>query len=319
MSETTEALSGASAMGGICSRPKINAAAPAPVEATEATEAPVWDQAALTKVLKALETSLNEASMSKLAPKKPWPPTPDPAFADAVKEWGFDIWAIPYAELPALAYHSLVMHPAISDPSSEIDLAKMWRYTCEIATRYHMRPFHNFRHAVDVLLGVSCLVRLIQRDHAGDLDNPMMLSALLISAMVHDADHPGVMNGYLKGADHAIAQRLGDDKTAILEHHHAAIALALLERPELDFLHKFSAEKRAEFMRLVKDNVLNTDVTTTMTRAKEFNKGGRRVSESVEQFKEARMSGAPPPSTTEVCRRDTRPACSSLGIWTLFD
>ena len=64
-------------------------------------------------------------------------------------EWDFDIFTISYDELPALVFHVLLSHPAVSDSASGLNLPKLWRYVGEIAAKYHRRPFHNFRHAVD--------------------------------------------------------------------------------------------------------------------------------------------------------------------------
>lgn len=165
----------------------------------------------------------------------------------------------------------------------------MWRYVSEIAIHYHLRPFHNFRHAVDVVLATSHLMRLVQRDHPSSFTDPLRMAALLISALVHDTDHPGVMNTYMVATKHPLATRLGETPKAVLEQHHAEVALALLDRPELDFLSDLPAERRQTFVDLIKENVLNTDVTTTMGAAKQFSE--RRPSITVVQFeKDARNS-----------------------------
>ena len=204
-----------------------------------------------------------------------------------MNEWDFDVFSVPYTDLLALAYHALIMHPAISAESSKFDLKKLWRYICEIASRYHLRPFHNFRHATDVLLGTAHIMRLVERDHAGTFKDSLMVAALLVSALVHDTDHPGVMNGYLVATQHPSATKL-EKPNAVLENHHADVAIALLQRPECDFVAGLTQEERTRFVALIRENVLNTDVTTTMPRAKEFEAGTkvRRLSVSVASFEE---------------------------------
>ena len=61
---------------------------------------------------------------------------------------------------------------------------------CAIAARYHLRPFHNFRHAVDVVLASSHLVRKIQQDHAEPFTDQLVIAALLISALVSRSQLP---------------------------------------------------------------------------------------------------------------------------------
>ena len=110
----------------------------------------------------------------------------------------------------------------------------------------------------------------------------MIVSALLVSALVHDTDHPGVMNTYLVATKHPAAVLRGETPTAVLEHHHAKIALTLLDRPELNFLEALAPEQRQRFKDLVHENVINTDVTTTMGAASSLQK--RRPSISVDDF-----------------------------------
>ena len=56
----------------------------------------------------------------------------------------------------------------------------------------------------------------------------------------------------------------------MLENHHAATAVALLQRPELDFLCLMSSQEKVEFIKVIQNTVLATDVTTTMPMIKEF-------------------------------------------------
>jgi hypothetical protein len=92
---------------------------------------------------------LTQSARLTRSPADPPRPLSDAVFKRLITEWNFDIFTIPYTELPAIVFHVLLSHPAISDAASGLDLAKLWRYVGEIAARYHLRPFHNFRHAVD--------------------------------------------------------------------------------------------------------------------------------------------------------------------------
>ena len=61
--------------------------------------------------------------------------------------------------------------------------------------------------------------------------------------MVHDTDHPGVMNPFLIATRHPLAVLYNE--RSVLENHHCATAIALLGRPELDFLSPLPPDKRA--------------------------------------------------------------------------
>ena len=227
-----------------------------------------------------LESSLSGLSSADLGPRSEPPPALDGPTTAEIGEWSFDqIHSVPYDALPSLGYAFLMAHDEIS--SSKIDKTKLWHFICEVAARYHARPFHNFRHAVDVLLAASALLKMVRKNHASLGDDPTLVGALLVGAIVHDVDHPGLMNGYLKATGHGLAaegyaptahdEKYGSgfrddfvDASAIgiLERHHAAMAVTLLDRPELDFLS--SHPERSKFVSYMREFVLATDVSTTM-------------------------------------------------------
>lgn len=57
--------------------------------------------------------------------------------------------------------------------------------------------------------------------------------ALLLSAIGHDLNHPGVSNFYLVNSRHNLAIRYND--ISVLENYHAATLIQLLETDGLDF------------------------------------------------------------------------------------
>ena len=185
----------------------------------------------------------------------PLPPALDPTTSILVVEWGYDLWDVEYENLPTLAYQAIMMHAEVQ--SSAIDKTKLWRYVHEISRRYHDRPFHNLRHAVDVLLATSTLMRMIQRTHFKPFSDPLVVASLLISAFVHDVDHPGCMNSYLIATAHPLA--ILYNGRSVLENHHAATATALLLRPELNFIAALSPPDRETFVSRIQKNVRARD------------------------------------------------------------
>jgi len=129
---------------------------------------------------------------------------------------------------------------------------------------------------------------------------------------VHDTDHPGVMNTYLIATKHPISLLQGTDAPkAVLENHHAAMALALLERPELDFLCNLEPEERKRFKEFIHENVINTDVTTTMGAAKQFggqSSNARRPSTTVVDFERAVRQS----KSTEKAEESTGPSVAQV-------
>eukprot|EP00325_Prymnesiales_sp_UTEX-LB-985_P014541 CAMPEP_0174756576 /NCGR_PEP_ID=MMETSP1094-20130205/106824_1 /TAXON_ID=156173 /ORGANISM="Chrysochromulina brevifilum, Strain UTEX LB 985" /LENGTH=443 /DNA_ID=CAMNT_0015962481 /DNA_START=48 /DNA_END=1379 /DNA_ORIENTATION=+ len=262
-----------------------------------------WSVEKMTDGLKGLETQLHEAETCDLLEFTPLPPPPDDDMLDIMAgDWEFDIFTIPYNELPAFAYNTLISHPSISNKALKINRVKLWHYVCEVARHYHERPFHNFRHAVDVLLATITLIRIISQKDPYPFEDEVMVSCLLISALVHDTGHPGVMNGFLSNIEHPIKKDLKEGTVAILENHHADMALALIKRAELNFLSDMKPLDRKVFLQTLKENVLYTDVSTTMKAAKAWQDAGgcpnaekkaedRRPSLSVQDFNRQSSNG----------------------------
>lgn len=254
-----------------------------------------WTVETMTEGMKAMEIALDQAEFCDLLPFTPLPPPPsDEMLAVMAGDWDFDIFTVPYEELPAFAYNTIISHPSVAKKELKFNRVKLWHYVCEVEHHYHKRPFHNFRHAVDVLLATVSLIRIIGEKDPYPFEDEVMVACLLISALVHDTGHPGVMNGFLANINHPIAQRLPQPPVAILENHHAAMALALIKRPELNFLDEMKPLDRKVFLQTMKENVLYTDVSTTMKAAKAWQEAqdeqskkkaeDRRPSLSVQDF-----------------------------------
>ena len=256
-------------MGGSCGKTPQTAPAPAPTR-TSSTTAPAapapWSAEALKEAVDAMPAVLKGLG-NNLKPSRPMPQAPSAARATAMFDWEFDVFSVPYSELPELAYAALTAHPELSATISKIDHGKLWRYLCELASFYHARPFHSFRHGVDVLLATSTLLRLVLRDKPDAIGDPIVVGALLVAALAHDVNHPGCMNGYLIATKHPLAEA---SSTAVLERHHAEVALTLLDTPKLDFLADLPEADRARFVSTVREAVMATDVTTSVPKAKEF-------------------------------------------------
>jgi hypothetical protein len=106
-------------------------------------------------------------------------------------------------------------------------------------------PYHNFRHAVDVLQATfNFLVHIgalppypsstripatpIEKSPLAALLKPFEALTLLISAIGHDVGHPGVNNGFLVVLNAPLAQLYND--RSVLESFHCAAFSQILRR-----------------------------------------------------------------------------------------
>merc|ERR1719329_441842 len=135
-----------------------------------------------------------------------------------------------------------MQHPAVTRVLPQLSVYRLWRFVEVVASRYRPNPFHSFRHAVDVTQGISCLLRWLQEAQPTMLSDLQVVAALL-AAMVHDTDHPGVMNNFLVATRHPLAVLY--NQQSVLENHHISTAMALTSRPELDWISPLPAADQA--------------------------------------------------------------------------
>lgn len=81
--------------------------------------------------------------------------------------------------------------------------------------------------------------------------------SLMVAALGHDIDHPGVNNAFLRNTHHELALRYND--RSVLENHHAAVLFSLLHGDSADLLPANWPEYK-QFRALVLDLILSTDM-----------------------------------------------------------
>lgn len=128
-----------------------------------------------------------------------------------------------YVVRDIFAAHNLLVEFAISDTA-------FMSWIATVRANYHeQNPFHNFRHAVNVLQTLHVFLTTYEaKQHFSGLE----IFAMLFAAINHDLQHLGVNNLFLQQTLHPLAVRYCDH--AVLEQHHCAAAFAVLELPGHD-------------------------------------------------------------------------------------
>ena len=124
-----------------------------------------------------------------------------------------------------------------------------------IRDNYKENHYHNFSHALHVFKSASILWDNLCDSVCFDF-NPIEHLALLISALVHDVEHPGGFNSLLFGKD--IAMVYNDQ--SILENNSLTFVFTLLEKDEYNFLANMSDKEKRQFRTMVIELVLGTDI-----------------------------------------------------------
>lgn len=128
-------------------------------------------------------------------------------------------------------------------------------------------PYHNRQHISDVL-------QVLHGDtlpggglHELCSEDPIYLLAVLLAAIVHDVDHPGVNNDFLIKSGSPLVERHcppGEAPQGVAELHHVATALELLCHEDCNFLEHFTAEQWTVVWGMIREMVLNTDMKRHM-------------------------------------------------------
>jgi hypothetical protein len=149
-----------------------------------------------------------------------------------------------------------VMHKSGMVTSFGIDQGQLLAFLQEVQGLYRENPYHCSMHAADVTQGTYSLMRACGL--LGSLP-PIESLALLVSAIVHDVDHPGVNNMFLVNSEDPLAFAYND--TSVLENHHLVTAFQLLQRPEMQWTSVLSKENKAAMRKCMIKNILHTDMS----------------------------------------------------------
>ena len=119
---------------------------------------------------------------------------------------------------------------------------------------HHSNPYHNALHAADV---AQTLNFFITRGGLAGLLTDTDIFAAILSAIVHDFQHPGFNNAFMINSKSELAIRYND--LSVLENHHVSAAFQLMSQPEYNIFENCSFETYKEIRETVIKSVLATD------------------------------------------------------------
>nr|XP_037272595.1 high affinity cAMP-specific and IBMX-insensitive 3',5'-cyclic phosphodiesterase 8B-like [Rhipicephalus microplus] len=142
--------------------------------------------------------------------------------------------------------------------SLETDDATIRNWLQLVESHYLDNPYHNSTHAGDVMQATAYFLLKLRKK---DIFDPLDEAICLISAVVHDIDHPGRSSQFLTNSDNELAILYND--RSVLESHHAAFA----------FKQTLSDEKANIFLKLDRDtyravraSIIDMVLATEMTK-----------------------------------------------------
>eukprot|EP00727_Mastigamoeba_balamuthi_P000067 m51a1_g10057 putative camp-specific 3 -cyclic phosphodiesterase 4c isoform x2 (645) ;mRNA; f:70198-72673 len=185
---------------------------------------------------------------------------------EQVSNWNIDIFdvqdRIGVANI-LVAVTSAILNAARLPELLGINGRKLHSYIARIACRYNDIPFHNQLHAADVTQSLWCLITCLNQ---GTL-TPLETFALIMAAVTHDVDHPGLNNAYQVATSSRLAL-LYNDKS-VLENHHLSTAFLVLQEEDMNFMKDLSVKEQLRSLWI--DLVLATDMSYHLEYVAKFN------------------------------------------------
>lgn len=141
-------------------------------------------------------------------------------------------------------------------PSLFIHPTFLASYIRDISINYHDNPFHNLRHAVTV---THFTYMLINATNANYHLSSLQLFGIMLSAVIHDVDHPGNTNVYEINLGSPLAL-LYNDKS-VLENHHCSTGFRIMRRQGNNILSDLTKSNASELRKVIVECVMATDMT----------------------------------------------------------
>lgn len=169
--------------------------------------------------------------------------------------WDFDVWtAGTRADLCAYVHRMFadlgLFRAGLLTP------AKLRAFLGEVQKLYRANSYHNFEHAIDVTHTTYRFMKLC--DKRLKLSNAERF-AMMVGALCHDMDHPGVNNAFLVNTKDQLATTYNDK--SVLENRHIACLYNLIAtNPEANIFSDIDDEQWREIRKIIISCVLHTDM-----------------------------------------------------------
>ncbi|XP_042313440.1 cGMP-dependent 3',5'-cyclic phosphodiesterase isoform X2 [Sceloporus undulatus] len=140
--------------------------------------------------------------------------------------------------------------------SYKIDRETLVRFCLMVKKGYRDPPYHNWMHAFSVSHFCYLLYKNLELvNYLEDIE----IFALFISCMCHDLDHRGTNNSF-QVASKSVLAALYSSEGSVMERHHFAQAIAILNTHGCNIFDQFSRKDYQRMLDLMRDIILATDL-----------------------------------------------------------
>ncbi|PRP89163.1 hypothetical protein PROFUN_01883 [Planoprotostelium fungivorum] len=189
---------------------------------------------------------------SSRGPREIQPP-PEPSDINCIERYDFNAHAHTHEELQFLYVHMLQKLGLVD--FFKISLNRLYSFLRVICKSYRTNPYHNFYHAVDV--SQMCF-KIIYKTKAQDYLTELDQLNLMVAAICHDIDHPGLNNNFQINDSSHLALLYND--ISVLENHHASRAFYILNHSESNILSALDESVYRDCRKTIVSAILATDM-----------------------------------------------------------
>ncbi|XP_048809542.1 cGMP-dependent 3',5'-cyclic phosphodiesterase [Lagopus muta] len=138
----------------------------------------------------------------------------------------------------------------------KMDRQTLTRFCLMVKKGYRDPPYHNWMHAFSVSHFCYLLYKNLElSNYLEDIE----IFALFISCMCHDLDHRGTNNSF-QVASKSVLAALYSSEGSVMERHHFAQAIAILNSQGCNIFDHFSRKDYQRMLDLMRDIILATDL-----------------------------------------------------------
>lgn len=191
----------------------------------------------------------------------------DQYYLDAINKWDFNAFEFSIDDLLHIGFLILKDYFVQSDDS----LNRLRSFLFFTRDNYRIgNPFHNFRHAIDVLQATYYFLKVLNENSEFQISH-FDAFTLLLSSLGHDIGHPGVTNAFLSNLESPLTKEF---PTSILENYHYLkfhkILSPFLEQSFKDNLLAVKGFNEYKDLRRLSDLMHSTIIATDMAKHDEF-------------------------------------------------
>jgi 3',5'-cyclic-nucleotide phosphodiesterase len=195
---------------------------------------------------------------------------------EKLDEWDFDVWTLQdMTEQGSIFYAAYAMFLRWDlFRRLEIDEQIAINFFSQVEAGYHPNAYHNSMHGADVMHIVHYILLKGQGKEKLQLKDHDVL-AMLVAAMIHDFDHPGLNNNFHIKVQSYLSTLYND--RSVLENHHLAEVFDLMKTPRFNLFHCLKPEHALDARETMIEVVLATDMGL---HAKVFGAWKRRLAQN---------------------------------------